>query len=137
MQELAARFDEGVHFGADAFDLVCANLNEVRVIRRQSLLERPRQCAGSIGREVSRLHEVLLEQRDDARVTRGIRATSSQQRSSGMEGGVVVTVHRAAMSIPIGEKVPFRAGSRGALHSVVGENAGFRRHSATPSRVTV
>jgi hypothetical protein len=37
----------------------------------------------------------------------------------------------------VGEKIAFRTGSRGALHSVPSEEIGFRRHNATLSRVTV
>jgi hypothetical protein len=54
-----------------------------------------------------------------------------------MERGVLVAVHRAAVGLLVGEKITFRAGRRGAFHSVPSKNTGFRRHNATLSRVTV
>ena len=112
-QKLAAGLDECVDLGSDALDFLCADLDEVRIVRRQPFLERPRQRTSDVGREVAALHEVLLKERNDTRMARRVHVAGRQQGAGGMEGRV------------------------GAFESMAGDDVRFRTHKAMPSRVTV
>jgi len=137
MEELAAGVDERVDLGSDALDFLCADVDEVRIVRRQPFLERPRQRTSDVGREVAALHEVLLKERNDTRMARRVHVAGRQQRPGGMEGRVVVAVGGPTVRVLLGEQVAFPAGRVGSFDSMTGDHVRFRTHSATPSRVTV
>jgi len=136
-QKLAAGLDECVDLGSDALDFLCADLDEVRIVRRQPFLERPRQRTSDVGREVAALHEVLLKERNDTRMARRVHVAGRQQGAGGMEGRVIVAVGGTTVRVLLCEKVAFPAGRVGAFESMAGDDVRFRTHKAMPSRVTV
>lgn len=137
MEELAAGVDERVDLGSDALDFLFADVDEVRIVRRQPLLERSRQRTRDVGREVAALHEVLLKERNDTGMARRVDVAGRQQGAGGMEGRVVVAVGGTTVRVLLGEKVAFSAGRVRAFDAMAGDDVRFRTHNATPSRVTV
>ena len=74
-----------MNIALDSYDFVLGDLDEVRVVGRQPLLERTRQRSCHFRREVSGLDEMLLEERNHARVSCGVGVSGRQQGSRGVE----------------------------------------------------